>query len=282
MLTELPVETRWQNWRTRGLWSAVMLAAFSLIIASGPTAIILLIVGISTVVFKEVIAIGLVPSRDRKLPWFRVINWYFLLVTNYYLYGETMFAFFDEYVVKDALLQSLATHHRFMSYVAYCIGIVLFVMNLRKGHYKFQFLQFFWTHMTLLLVTIPPNFIILSLLHASIGWFLLPVMLVIVNDIMAYIGGFFFGRTRLIRVSPKKTWEGFVVGMFGTLVFSFLFARLLTQSPFMYCPVKSLRMNAFEHVHCVKPPLYIPVSYKLAPSIKSLTRHLVHISTTLG
>ena len=37
---------------------------------------------------------------------------------------------------------------------------------------------------------------------------MLPTSLVIINDIMAYLFGFFFGRTPLIKISPKKTWEG--------------------------------------------------------------------------
>jgi phosphatidate cytidylyltransferase len=46
-------------------------------------------------------------------------------------------------------------------------------------------------------------------------WFLLPVALINCNDIGAYFFGFFFGRTKLIELSPKKTWEGFI----GMLVF---------------------------------------------------------------
>ena len=45
-------------------------------------------------------------------------------------------------------------------------------------------------------------------------------MCVISNDIFAYIFGFFFGRTRLIKLSPKKTWEGFIGGGISTLLFS--------------------------------------------------------------
>jgi len=52
--------------------------------------------------------------------------------------------------------------------------------------------------------------------------FILPVALVICNDIFAYIFGFFFGRTRLIALSPKKTWEGFIGGLLCTLVLGFL------------------------------------------------------------
>jgi CDP-diglyceride synthetase len=35
----------------------------------------------------------------------------------------------------------------------------------------------------------------------------MPASLVVCNDIMAYMFGFFFGRTPLIKLSPKKTWE---------------------------------------------------------------------------
>jgi hypothetical protein len=31
--------------------------------------------------------------------------------------------------------------------------------------------------------------------------------MVVINDVMAYMFGFFLGRTPLIRLSPKKTWE---------------------------------------------------------------------------
>ena len=36
--------------------------------------------------------------------------------------------------------------------------------------------------------------------------------MVVINDVMAYMFGFFFGRTPLIQLSPKKTWEGFIGG----------------------------------------------------------------------
>ena len=49
--------------------------------------------------------------------------------------------------------------------------------------------------------------------------FLVPVSMIICNDIMAYMFGFFFGKTPLIKLSPKKTWEGFIGGAFATIVF---------------------------------------------------------------
>lgn len=82
----------------------------------------------------------------------------------------------------------MAAHHRFISFALYIIGFVLFVVNLKKGHYKFQFSQFAWTHMTLLMVVCQSHFIINNIFEGLV-WFVLPVSLVVVNDIMAYVFG---------------------------------------------------------------------------------------------
>jgi len=50
--------------------------------------------------------------------------------------------------------------------------------------------------------------------------------MIICNDIMAYMFGFFFGRTPLIKLSPKKTWEGFIGGAISTVVFGVLVSTL--------------------------------------------------------
>ena len=107
-------------------------------------------------------------------------------------------------------------------------------MNLRKGHYKFQFSQFAWTHMALLLIVVQSHFIINNIFEGMI-WFVLPVSLVICNDIFAYICGFFFGKTRLIRLSPKKTWEGFIGALFFTLIFGFFAAGFFSKFDYFVC-----------------------------------------------
>ncbi|KAK1322112.1 Phosphatidate cytidylyltransferase [Acorus calamus] len=52
--------------------------------------------------------------------------------------------------------------------------------------------------------------------------FLLPASLIVINDIAAYFFGFFFGRTPLIKLSPKKTWEGFIGASVATILSAFL------------------------------------------------------------
>lgn len=49
--------------------------------------------------------------------------------------------------------------------------------------------------------------------------FIVPVSMIVCNDVWAYIFGFFLGKTPLIQLSPKKTWEGFIGGGVATIIF---------------------------------------------------------------
>lgn len=59
------------------------------------------------------------------------------------------------------------------------------------------------------------------------GWSLLAGYFIILwtNDSMAYVSGRLLGRTKLFeRVSPKKTWEGFIGGVVFAVLAAYLFA----------------------------------------------------------
>ena len=82
-------------------------------------------------------------------------------------------------------------------------------------------------------------------------------MMIVVNDIMAYMFGFFMGKTRLIQLSPKKTWEGFIGGGVSTVFISVCLSYFLCQSDFMICPVgeRHLQVNKrichpAQHLSC--------------------------------
>src|SRR5436190_3579235 len=105
------------------------------------------------------------------------------------------------------------SRHIILNFQIILLGFVFFVANLKKGHYKFQFTQFAWTHMTLLIVVCQSHFIINNIFEGLIWYifnslnqinesihsyglyncnrFVLPVSLVICNDIFAYMCGFF-------------------------------------------------------------------------------------------
>jgi len=55
------------------------------------------------------------------------------------------------------------------------------------------------------------------------------------NDTFAYLTGIMFGRHRLFeRISPKKSWEGFIGGLVCTVALSLLIARWLTVLSFFH------------------------------------------------
>lgn len=57
--------------------------------------------------------------------------------------------------------------------------------------------------------------------------FIVPVSMIVINDVMAYMFGFFFGRTPLIKLSPKKTWEGFIGGGISTVILGLMVTYFL-------------------------------------------------------
>ncbi|KAI9355431.1 phosphatidate cytidylyltransferase [Zopfochytrium polystomum] len=271
-----PSPNRWKNWWVRTFWTFVMIGGFVGIILAGHIWVVLLVVVIQILVYWEVIAIAHVPSKAKKMPWFRTLQVWFLLSTNYFLYGQTIIQYFKQSVFVDAFLTPLATHHQFISFSLYVVGFVAFVSNLQKGHYKFQFSQFAWTHMTLILVICQSQFIVKNIFEGLV-WFLLPTSLVICNDITAYIFGFFFGRTPLIKLSPKKTWEGFLGALVSTIIFGFFFAGFINQYPYLTCPVRTMRTNSMSGVTCNLNPVFVPIEIQLFPAMRALVWHITRL-----
>lgn len=58
------------------------------------------------------------------------------------------------------------------------------------------------------------------------------------TDIMAYFGGYFFGKHKLCpKISPKKTIEGSISGILGSVLFSALFAYFFASEFMVHCMV---------------------------------------------
>ncbi|KAI3736542.1 hypothetical protein L2E82_26383 [Cichorium intybus] len=83
--------------------------------------------------------------------------------------------------------------------------------------------------------------VVLSPDHSPLAWFLLPTSLIVINDITAYIFGFFFGKTPLIKLSPKKTWEGFIGASVATIISAFLLANVFERIIYLGLLVIAMR-----------------------------------------
>jgi len=163
-------------------------------------------------------------------------------------------------------LAFIASKHGAISFGLYCAAFLGFVLSLEIGWYKIQFKQLAWTIVTLILVVVQTSFHIANMFEGLI-WFFLPCSLVICNDIMAFVFGSLFGRTPLIALSPKKTWEGFIGGTIATLVFGYFWALLLSQSDMLICPKEELLSWG---VNCTPSDLFQYTAYQVPIWVQSI------------
>jgi phosphatidate cytidylyltransferase len=122
------------NFKVRTLWTFILLAGYFTILALGHMYLIALVTVIQIIVYKEVIALASVPAREKKIPFFKVLNWcdpsdlvinnvrYFLATTMFFLYGESLIYYFKHIVFIDEYFLYFAIHHRFISAVLYLMG----------------------------------------------------------------------------------------------------------------------------------------------------------------
>ncbi|CAL9730366.1 phosphatidate cytidylyltransferase [Monosporozyma unispora] len=263
-------EKKKQTFIVRTIWTFVMIAGFFLILASGQSYSILLVLFCELATFKECIAVTTASSRAKNLPVNKILNWYLVFTTIYYLNGldilkiilESNFTILTPYTDWFILI---ASHHRFICYCFYVGGFIMFVSSLRKGYLKFQMASLCATHMALLFIVFQAHLIINNIIN-GLFWFLLPCGLVIVNDIFAYLCGITFGRTKLLEISPKKTLEGFLGAWFFTAIASIILTRLLSPYQYLICPVNNsiLYSNYWNDLnHCEVNPIFRSQTYNL-------------------
>ncbi len=99
-----------------------MIAGFFTAMLAGHVYVLMIITVVQIVSFKEVIAIAQVPTKQKNLPLTRSLNWYFLAMTMYFLYGESVIYYFKHILLVDKVLLPFATHHRFISFMMYMLG----------------------------------------------------------------------------------------------------------------------------------------------------------------
>lgn len=92
--------------------------------------------------------------------------------------------------------------------------------------------------------------------------------MIIINDIMAYLFGFFFGKTPLIELSPKKTWEGFIGGAFGTVLFGVVLSYFLCQHQYFVCPAVYSETAGSFVMECVPGHIFQLHTYTFVSNLK--------------
>eukprot|EP00250_Pteridium_aquilinum_P001120 c11328_g1_i1 orf=222-1478(+) len=254
---------KYQKFRIRTLSTLWMIGGFILIVYMGHLYIWGMIVVIQVYMARELFTLAARSQKERQLPGFRLLNWHFFFTAMVYVYGRFLSKQLVSAISSDKILTQLFSgfikYHMLICYFLYIAGFVWFILTLRKGNYQYQFGQYAWTHMILFVVFTQSAFTVANIFEGII-WFLLPASLIVINDIAAYICGFFFGRTPLIKLSPKKTWEGFVGASIVTVISASLLANLMGKSLWLTCPRKDLSTGP---LYCDPGPLFKPRHYNL-------------------
>lgn len=268
LLAVLP--NKWRNSIVRTIFTLLMVSVFSLIIYWGPLPLMLVTLIVQVKCFQEIISIGYSVYRVHNLPWFRSLSWYMLIASNYFFYGESLMDNIGFFIRNANFMSPLMTYHRFISFSLYVVGFIWFVLSLVKRYYLRQFSLFAWTHVTLLIV-VSQSYLIIQNMFEGLIWFIVPVSMIVINDVMAYIFGFFFGKTPLIKLSPKKTWEGFIGGGLATVVLGMVISHVLCGYQFFVCPIET-----YDHAewtfHCKPSFLFQLTEFHFSGTMKFLLK----------
>jgi len=249
-----------------------MILIFSAIVYSDHTILCTAVVLMQIVVFREMINLRYIEAKEKKLKGFRTLHWWFLFTTDFYLYGQPILQSWVK-LVPLKYLEIMQRSHLIIAFSFYVIGFLMFVLTLKKNYYKYQFGQLTWTLMTLLVV-VGQSHVTIQNINKGLVWLLLPASLIICNDIMAYMWGMMFGKKfisrPLTKLSPNKSWEGFIGALFTTIVFAFFFSRFLAQFRWFTCPyqpVESLWDPATRLFGpaptCPADPTFLPADYDI-------------------
>ncbi|PON34036.1 Phosphatidate cytidylyltransferase, eukaryota [Parasponia andersonii] len=254
---------KYKSMLIRAYSSVWMIGGFAFIIYMGHLYITAMVVVIQIFMAKELFNLLRKAHEDRHLPGFRLLNWHFFFTAMLFVYGRILSQRLFNTITSDKfpyqLVSSLIKYHMVICYSLYITGFVWFIVTLKKKMYKYQFGQYAWTHMILIVVFTQSSFTVANIFE-GIFWFLLPATLIVINDIAAYFFGFFFGRTPLIKLSPKKTWEGFIGASVTTMISAFMLANIMGRYQWLTCPRKDLSTG---WLLCDSGPLFKPYALTL-------------------
>ena len=251
---------------TRSFWGFLMFVYLLFVLWRGHGWVCLNVFLIQTEVFREMLNVRY-SNRKKDVPWFRTLQWAWFAVAVVYFYGGP--------VLRAASLHSQLdwryydSQHKNVAFTIYSVVFVSTVYAMKKGHYRYQMNQLAWTMLTLVMVVAQMQAIILNT-FAGLIWWVVPTMLVLINDTMAYFAGFSMGRKLVdhtkypfLRLSPNKTWEGFVGGGIATVIAGYFLPLLFCEEQWFVCPPTSLSLLSAEPLRCEIGAEFLPQAYAL-------------------
>lgn len=198
--------------RVNSWW--VMIAIFALAVGVSKNATIILFGILSFLALKEYLS--LIPTRraDR-----RVLFWVYLTIPVQYIWVAK--EWYGMYIIFIPVYVFLLLPMRMV-----LIGETKdFLRAIGTIHWGLMMTVFSVSHVALLMA-LPESG---NSVGGGAGLVLFLVFLTQFNDVSQYVWGKLFGSHKVIpKVSPNKTWEGFIGGVLTTILVSWLIAEYLT------------------------------------------------------
>ena len=239
--------------RTRTIWTLILISSFFAIIAAGHFYCSLLVLCLIGGMFYEITKLKRDREKEHRLPLFFAMRWFWFLLANFFFLRVFLGPQLQQLAQYHGSIEFLLKYHQLISYGLFLFGFVLFVLTLRRFTLRYQFQQLSWALVTILICVIQGAAHTANIYYGMV-WFLLPTLLVIINDISAYLFGITLGRTPLIKLSPKKTLEGFIGGSIATVIAAVLLCEVMERYSFFMCPMTDITPIPFQAVDCPQYP----------------------------
>jgi len=182
-------------------------------------------------------------------------------------------------------LKICSRHHLAVGAVLYLCSIIWFVVTMGNSNYVERYTLLAWSHMSAFFLAVPAHCSFNILFQGGMIFYIVPMIVITINDIAAYYVGFLIGKTPLIKLSPKKTMEGFIGGGILTVIIGTAFTAFCVQYgfPSLICPVKvnnnyfSLTTSGNDESNaasdwflsaplCNLPDIFLPQTYQVTPN----------------
>lgn len=221
---------KWTDFLTRLVSALLLVGIQAVIILAGHYAIFVELTILQYLVFREFInlSINKIEEKNTKLPFsIRVVPYLLCTIVNYHMSAKKVFSS----IFNDAVLDH---YHPLIFFMSLMVCLVLFVVGLTPENTE-QSYQLLGFSIIAIVISVFPVAFYGRVAEFSLFWFFMAIGCVIWNDTAAYIFGRMLGRTPLIKLSPKKTVEGFVGALIVVPIIAWLFPLAFAKWPFSYC-----------------------------------------------
>lgn len=240
----------------------------------------ILVLALSFISFKEIIHLKRKDEKESKI----LFNW----IDKYY-FGTLCFTVLPQFLLlskklrdsiqRDNVLRVLLDeYHEIISYFLFIFGILFFVISLEKSSLRYHFKRLTWTLITLFVVFAFPWPIFYNI-YKGLFWFAVPHAIVAINDMASFAFNHYFGKTPLIALAPKKTWEGFLGGVVTTFFLGYIIADCFATIPYLVCPQTHVTFSLVKNLQCEIPNYFIVQKHRLPLSIMGYSSILIRPST---